>query len=100
MAGGRPTKPRLYTVSAEHGIVVEKSNQMHNYEETAKRLCAFIVDCLPSGALYAFARETGASPEKVFDIGIKELSDVHQRDETGQSDDQEAEQEPAQERRL
>ena len=39
------------------------------FDDEAVKLCAFLIDCLPSGTMQEFSKLTGADMEKIFDVG-------------------------------
>lgn len=64
-------RPRL-TLLRKYGVVLDrKDNADGPFDMEAERLCAFLIDCLPSGTVEEFSKLTGASMDKIFDAGNK-----------------------------
>jgi len=64
-------RPKL-GVLRNYAVTLERRNEVHGeFELEAQKLCAFLIDSLPSGTMNEFTKLTGASLEKIFDIGNK-----------------------------
>lgn len=61
---------RNYAVTLKRQDTVEGP-----FENEAVKLCAFLIDCLPSGTMQEFSKLTGADMEKIFDVGNKAFED-------------------------
>ena len=71
-------RPRL-KILRRYGIVLERSEEIDGgYDGEAERLCAWLIDCMPSGTVEEFTKLTGASMEKIFDAGNKAFQEKGQ----------------------
>ena len=64
-------RPKLMLLR-KYGVVLERKDTIEGpFGEEAERLCAFLIDCLPSGTVEEFSKLTGANMDKIFDAGNK-----------------------------
>lgn len=64
-------KPKL-NLLRNYAVALQRNDTIDGpFDTEAIKLCAFLIDCLPSGTVQEFSKLTGADMEKIFDAGNK-----------------------------
>ena len=66
-------RPKL-TILKNYAVTLKRRDAFEgSFDDEAVTLCAFLIDCMPSGTMQEFSKLTGADMEKIFDVGSEAL---------------------------
>lgn len=63
------SRPKL-NILRNYAVTLKRNDSFDgSFDDEAVKLCAFLIDCLPSGTIQEFSKITGADMAKIFDVG-------------------------------
>ncbi len=63
------SRPKL-NLLRNYAVTLKRNDTISGpFDDEAVKLCAFLIDSLPSGTIQEFSKLTGADMQKIFDVG-------------------------------